>query len=31
MVRGYARARRCIEGTLAVVFASAGLKLITAR
>ena len=31
MVRGYARARRWIEGTLAVVFASAGLKLITAR
>lgn len=31
MVRGYARARRWIEGTLAVVFATAGLKLITAR
>lgn len=31
MVRAYAQARRWIEGTLAVVFAGAGLKLITAR
>ena len=31
MVRGYAKGRRCIEGTLAVVFAGAGLKLIAAR
>ncbi|MEK9211579.1 LysE family translocator [Sphingomonas sp. 2378] len=31
MVRGYARARRWIEGTLAVVFAGAGLKLLTVR
>lgn len=31
MVRSYAKARRWIEGTLAVVFARAGLKLITAR
>lgn len=31
MVRGYARARRWIEGALAVVFAGAGLKLLSAR
>jgi threonine efflux protein len=31
MVRGYAKARRWIEGTLAVMFAGAGLKLIAAR
>jgi threonine efflux protein len=31
MVRGYARARRWIEGTLAVGFAGASLKLLTAR
>lgn len=31
MVKGYARARRWIEGTLAVVFAGAGLKLLSAR
>lgn len=31
MVRGYARARRWIEGTLAIVFAGAGLKLIITR
>lgn len=31
MVRGYARARRWIEGTLAVVFAGAGVKLLTVR
>lgn len=31
MVRGYAGARRWIEGTLAVVFAGAGLKLLTVR
>lgn len=31
MVRGYARARRWIEGTLAVVFAGAGMKLLAVR
>ena len=31
MVRGYARARRWIEGALAFVFAGAGLRLILAR
>jgi threonine/homoserine/homoserine lactone efflux protein len=31
MVRGYLRARRWIEGTLAVIFASAGLRLIYYR
>ena len=31
MVRAYARVRRWIEGTLAVVFAAAGFKLIIAR
>ncbi|WP_277982714.1 hypothetical protein [Sphingomonas faeni] len=30
MVRGYACARRWIEGRLAIVFTSAGLKLFTA-
>lgn len=31
MVRGYARARRWIEGTLSLVFAGAGLRLIFSR
>ncbi len=31
MVRAYARSRRWVEGTLAVVFAGAGLKLLTLR
>jgi threonine efflux protein len=31
IVRGYARARRWIEGTLAVVFTGAGLKLLNLR
>lgn len=31
VVWAYARARRWIEGTLAVVFAGAGLKLLTVR
>jgi threonine efflux protein len=31
MVRGYARARRWIEGALAMVFAGAGLRLILSR
>ncbi len=31
MVRGYARARRWIEGTLGLVFAGAGLHLIFSR
>lgn len=31
MVKGYARARRWIEGTLAFVFAGAGLRLVFAR
>ncbi len=31
MVRGYRKARRWIEGTLAMVFAAAGLKLLFAR
>lgn len=31
MVRGYARARRWVEWTLALVFAGAGLNLITTR
>lgn len=31
MVRGYARARRWIEGALAVVFAGAGIRLILSR
>ncbi|WP_294393158.1 LysE family translocator [uncultured Sphingomonas sp.] len=31
LVRGYARARRYIEGTLAIVFAGAGTRLILSR
>lgn len=31
MVRGYARARRWIEGALAVFFAGAGIRLILSR
>ncbi|MNR59128.1 hypothetical protein D3C85_1803170 [compost metagenome] len=31
MVRGYRKARRWIEGTLATVFGAAGFKLLLAR
>ncbi|EJM70079.1 hypothetical protein PMI30_00864 [Pseudomonas sp. GM50] len=31
MIRGYRRARRWIEGTLALVFGAAGLKLLFSR
>lgn len=31
MIRGYHKARRWIEGTLAIVFGAAGLKLLLAR
>jgi len=31
MIRGYRRARRWIEGTLAIVFGAAGMKLLFSR